>query len=111
MRAGVPVVPITVVGSEEAMPIVARAPRLAKLLRVPYVPLTANMLVSGRWASSPTSRPSSCCGSWTRSSSTCRPTRSGTRAAGCSRKRRPFASDMQASLYDMLRHRRSVWFG
>jgi 1-acyl-sn-glycerol-3-phosphate acyltransferase len=47
MRAGVPVVPITVIGSEEAMPILAKAPRLAKLLRVPYVPLTANMLLLG----------------------------------------------------------------
>jgi 1-acyl-sn-glycerol-3-phosphate acyltransferase len=47
MRAGVPVVPVTVVGSEEAMPTVARSPRLAKLLGVPYVPLTVNMMLLG----------------------------------------------------------------
>jgi 1-acyl-sn-glycerol-3-phosphate acyltransferase len=47
MRAGVPVVPITVVGSEEVMPILAKSTRLAKLLGVPYVPLTANMLLLG----------------------------------------------------------------
>lgn len=47
MRAGVPVVPIVVVGSEEAMPIVAKSTRLARLLGVPYVPLTANMLLLG----------------------------------------------------------------
>jgi 1-acyl-sn-glycerol-3-phosphate acyltransferase len=47
MRAGVPVVPITVVGSEEAMPTVAKSGRLAKLLGVPYAPLTANMLLLG----------------------------------------------------------------
>ena len=44
MRAGVPVVPIAVVGSEEAMPILWKSPQLAKLLGVPYLPITANML-------------------------------------------------------------------
>jgi 1-acyl-sn-glycerol-3-phosphate acyltransferase len=47
MRAGAPVVPIAVVGSEEAMPIVAKVPALAKLLGVPYVPITANMFAFG----------------------------------------------------------------
>jgi 1-acyl-sn-glycerol-3-phosphate acyltransferase len=47
MRAGVPVVPIAVVGSEEAMPILLRLPSLAKVLRVPYVPITANVLTMG----------------------------------------------------------------
>jgi len=43
MRAGVPVIPIAVVGSEEAMPILWKSAGLAKLLGVPYVPVTANM--------------------------------------------------------------------
>ena len=47
MRAGVPIVPIAVVGSEEAMPIIAKVPGLASALGVPYVPITANMLVFG----------------------------------------------------------------
>jgi 1-acyl-sn-glycerol-3-phosphate acyltransferase len=47
MRAGVPIVPIAVVGSEEAMPIVAKVPGLARMLNVPYVPITANMLLLG----------------------------------------------------------------
>ena len=47
MRAGVPVVPIAVVGSEEAMPIVLRLPSVARALRVPYVPVTANVLTMG----------------------------------------------------------------
>jgi len=47
MRAGVPVVPIAVVGAEEAMPIVFKINPLAKLLGVPYVPITANMLAFG----------------------------------------------------------------
>jgi 1-acyl-sn-glycerol-3-phosphate acyltransferase len=47
MRAGVPVIPIAVVGAEESMPIMMRLPNLAKALGVPYVPLTANMLLFG----------------------------------------------------------------
>ena len=47
MRAGVPVIPIAVVGSEEAMPVVLRLPMLAKALGVPYFPITANLLAFG----------------------------------------------------------------
>jgi 1-acyl-sn-glycerol-3-phosphate acyltransferase len=47
MRSGVPVVPIAVVGAEESMPIVWKSARLAKILGVPYVPLTVNMLMFG----------------------------------------------------------------
>jgi 1-acyl-sn-glycerol-3-phosphate acyltransferase len=47
MRAGVPVVPIAVVGSEETMPLIFKSARGAKLLNVPYFPVTANMLLLG----------------------------------------------------------------
>ena len=47
MRAGVPVIPIAVIGSEEAMPVVLRLPTLAKALGVPYFPITANLLAFG----------------------------------------------------------------
>ena len=47
MRAGVPVVPIAVVGSEEAMPTIAQLPSVAKAFGVPYLPVTANMLALG----------------------------------------------------------------
>jgi 1-acyl-sn-glycerol-3-phosphate acyltransferase len=47
MRAGVPIVPIAVVGAEESMPILARSNTLARLLKVPFVPLTANMVLLG----------------------------------------------------------------
>jgi 1-acyl-sn-glycerol-3-phosphate acyltransferase len=47
MRSGVPVVPIAVIGAEESMPILWKSPRLGKLLNVPYFPVTANMLVLG----------------------------------------------------------------
>lgn len=47
MRAGVPVVPIALVGAEESMPILLRLPSVAKAFGLPYVPVTANMLVAG----------------------------------------------------------------
>ena len=47
MRAGVPVVPIAVVGAEVAMPIVFRSTLLAKALNLPYFPITANSLLLG----------------------------------------------------------------
>jgi 1-acyl-sn-glycerol-3-phosphate acyltransferase len=47
MRAGVPVVPIAVMGAEESMPTLANLGALARPLGVPYVPITANMLLFG----------------------------------------------------------------
>ncbi len=47
MRAGVPVVPIAVVGAEESMPTLVRIPSIARAFGLPYMPLTANMLVAG----------------------------------------------------------------
>ncbi|MBV9952817.1 MAG: acyltransferase family protein [Acidimicrobiia bacterium] len=47
MRAGVPIIPIAVVGAEESMPILAKVPGLARAIGVPYVPLTANMALLG----------------------------------------------------------------
>jgi len=47
MRAGVPIVPIAVVGAEESMPIVFKIPAVAKALGLPYFPITANQLLLG----------------------------------------------------------------
>ena len=47
MRAGVPVIPIAVVGAEESMPTLWRSPALAKVLGLPYFPITANQLLLG----------------------------------------------------------------
>jgi 1-acyl-sn-glycerol-3-phosphate acyltransferase len=47
MRSGVPIVPIAVVGAEESMPILAKNSTLAKVLGLPYLPITANQLVFG----------------------------------------------------------------
>jgi 1-acyl-sn-glycerol-3-phosphate acyltransferase len=47
MRAGVPVIPIAVVGAEESMPTLWRSPTVAKVLGLPYFPITANQLLLG----------------------------------------------------------------
>lgn len=47
MRAGVPIIPIAVVGAEESMPTLVNIPALAKLLGTPYFPVTANQLLFG----------------------------------------------------------------
>ena len=47
MRAGVPIVPIAVVGAEESMPIAFKIPALGKLLGLPYFPVTYNQLLLG----------------------------------------------------------------
>jgi 1-acyl-sn-glycerol-3-phosphate acyltransferase len=40
LRTGVPIVPLSVVGAEEIYPLVGNLPSLARLLGVPYIPVT-----------------------------------------------------------------------
>jgi len=40
LRTGVPIVPLAVVGAEEIYPLVGNIPSLARLLGVPYIPIT-----------------------------------------------------------------------
>jgi len=40
VRTGVPIVPLSVVGAEEIFPLVGNVPSLARLLGIPYVPIT-----------------------------------------------------------------------
>ena len=111
MRAGVPIVPIAVMGAEESMPILARSATLARLLRVPYLPVTANMLLLG---------PLGLLAYF--------PAKFRLRVlepvyfdvpAGRDRYRRSRVMEeseairtrIQDALYDMLSRRRSVWFG
>ena len=111
MRAGVPIVPIAVVGAEESMPILFRFPPLAKALKLPYFPVTANALLMGPWATSPTSRPSSSFGSSTRSPSTWEPGQDRYSRSRVMDEAEGIRARMQDALHDMLRERRSVWFG
>jgi 1-acyl-sn-glycerol-3-phosphate acyltransferase len=114
MRAGVPVVPIAVVGAEEAMPILWKSPQLAKLLGLPYLPLTANMIAFGALGPLGAALPLP---------AKIRikvlppvhfdvepdqPRYSRSRIMDESERIR---QNIQEALYEMLRHRRSVWFG
>jgi 1-acyl-sn-glycerol-3-phosphate acyltransferase len=40
LRTGVPIVPLSVVGAEEIFPLIGNVPALARLLGIPYVPVT-----------------------------------------------------------------------
>ena len=111
MRAGVPVIPIAVMGAEESMPILFNLPGLAKPLGVPYVPITANLLALG---------PLGIVG-WFPAKFRIRvlppihfdvppdqPRYSRSKVMDHSEEVREL---IQEALYDMLRSRRSVWFG
>ena len=111
MRAGVPVVPIAVIGAEETMPVLTRIPALAKALGLPYFPVTANMVLLGplgavlpfpskfrlRVLDPVTFDAPSGQDRYPRS-------RLMEEAEG-------IRARLQTTIYDMLRERRSVWFG
>jgi 1-acyl-sn-glycerol-3-phosphate acyltransferase len=112
MRAGVPIVPITVVGAEESMPIVYKSPALAKAIGAPYVPVTANMLLFGPLLGTILYFPAKF------RLRVLDPVRFDV-PADQERYSKSRVMDeaedirvaMQESLYDMLRQRRSIWFG
>ncbi len=111
MRAGVPVIPIAVLGAEESMPILFRLPSVARFLGVPYVPITANMLAFGPLG----------LGLYFPAKFKLRVLDPVTFdvAPGQERYSKSRVMDeaenirthLQETLYDMLRDRRSVWFG
>ncbi len=112
MRAGVPIVPIAVVGAEESMPIIARSSTAAKVLGLPYFPVTANHLLMGPVIGTLAYLPAKF------SLRVLPPIRfdvepdldrySRSRILEESEKVR---GTIQDALYDMLRERQSVWFG
>ncbi|MGA2521511.1 MAG: 1-acyl-sn-glycerol-3-phosphate acyltransferase [Acidimicrobiales bacterium] len=111
MRAGVPVIPITVVGAEESMPILFRLPSLARILGVPYVPVTANMLAFGPLGLAmyfPAKFKLRVLDPVTFDVPSGQERYSKSRVMEEAEKIR---SNMQETIYEMLRDRRSVWFG
>ena len=112
MRAGVPIVPIAVVGAEESMPIVFKIPQLAKAFGVPYVPITANMLLLGPLLGGIGYFPAKF---------KLRvldpihfdvpPDQVRYSRSKVMDESEAIREKIQEALYDMLRHRQSVWFG
>jgi 1-acyl-sn-glycerol-3-phosphate acyltransferase len=111
MRAGAPIVPIAVVGAEESMPILFKSRRLAALLNLPYFPVTANMLAFGP------------AGLFTYLPAKFRirvlppihfdvaPDQERYPRARVMEEADRIREQIQEALYDMLRARRSIWFG
>jgi 1-acyl-sn-glycerol-3-phosphate acyltransferase len=111
MRAGVPVVPIAVVGSEEAMPILAKVPSLAKLIGVPYVPITANMLLMGPLGTLVPFPAKMRLRVLDPVTFDVPPDQDRYSKSRIMDEAEAIRVQMQETLYDMLRARRSVWFG
>ncbi len=111
MRAGVPIIPIAVVGAEESMPILFRLGGVAKVFNLPYFPVTANSLLLGplgyvtyfpvkiklRVLDPVTFDVEPGLGRYSRSK--------------VMDEAENIRAKLQDALHDMLRERRSIWFG
>lgn len=112
MRAGVPVVPIAVVGAEESMPVVTRLDPIGRALGLPYLPITANHLLLGPVLGTVGYFPAKF------KLRVLDPVRFDVEP-GLDRYSRSRVMDeserirqsIQEALYDMLRDRQSIWFG
>ncbi|MFM7069432.1 MAG: lysophospholipid acyltransferase family protein [Actinomycetes bacterium] len=111
MRAGVPVIPIAVVGAEEAMPTLVRLPSVARVVGTPYLPITANMLTMGPlglFSYFPAKMKMKVLDPVRFDVPPDQERYSRSRVMDESEKIR---DRIQAALYEMLRTRQSVWFG
>ncbi|MDQ3462814.1 MAG: acyltransferase family protein [Actinomycetota bacterium] len=110
MRAGVPIIPIAVVGAEEAMPILFKLPSVAKVFGLPYFPITANMALGplGAMVPFPTKLKLKVLEPITFDVEPDQPRYSRSRIMDESEAIR---QQIQEALFEMLRQRRSVWFG
>jgi 1-acyl-sn-glycerol-3-phosphate acyltransferase len=111
MRSGVPIIPMSVIGNEETMPILFKLPTLARALRVPYFPVTANMLALGPLGivvPFPAKMRIRVLDPVTFDVPPDQPRYSRSRVMDASEQIR---QTIQESLHDMLRQRRGVWSG
>ena len=112
MRAGVPVVPIAVVGAEESMPILFKSAALAKLTGLPYVPVTANSLLFGPLLGAVAYLPAKFKLRVLKPVSfDVPPDQERYSRSRVMDEAEDIRVKLQETLYDMLRHRKSVWFG
>lgn len=112
MRAGVPIVPIAVVGAEESMPTVTKLPALSRALRLPYLPVTANHLLLGPVLGTVGYFPAKFKLRVLDPISFDVPARQDRYAKSrIMGEAEAIRIKLQETLYDMLSRRRSVWFG
>ena len=112
MRAGVPIIPIAVVGAEESMPIVAKSAALAKATGAPYVPLTANHLLFGPLLGSVLYFPAKFkLRVLDPVTFDVPPDQERYSKSRVMDEAEDIRVSLQEALYDMLRQRKSIWFG
>jgi len=111
MRAGVPVIPIAVVGSEEAMPVLFRLPSLARVLGVPYVPITANLFAFGPIGAVAPFPAKFKLRVLEPIHFDVPPDQDRYSKSRIMEESEHIRSQLQEAVYDLLRDRRSVWFG
>jgi len=112
MRAGVPIVPIAVVGAEESMPIMFKIPSMAKALGLPYFPVTANQLVFGPLLGTMMYFPAKFkLRVLDPVSFDVPPDQERYSKSRIMDEAEAIRVQLQDTLYDMLRSRKSVWFG
>ena len=112
MRAGVPIVPIAVVGAEESMPILFKIPAVARALGIPYAPVTANHLLFGPVLGSVTYLPAKFkLRVLDPISFDVPPDQERYSKSRIMDEAEAIRVKLQETLYDMLRTRESVWFG
>jgi 1-acyl-sn-glycerol-3-phosphate acyltransferase len=112
MRAGVPIVPIAVMGAEESMPIIFKLPSMAKAMGLPYFPITANQLVFGPVLGSLLYFPSKFkLRVLDPVTFDVPPDQERYSKSRIMDEAEAIRVQLQETLYDMLRARKSVWFG
>jgi 1-acyl-sn-glycerol-3-phosphate acyltransferase len=112
MRAGVPIVPIAVIGAEESMPILFKIPALARILNVPYAPITANHLLFGPLLGTIAYLPAKFrLRVLDPISFDVPPDQERYSKSRIMEEAEDIRGRLQETLYDMLRQRDSVWFG
>src|SRR3954468_18989673 len=111
MRSGAPIIPIAVVGGEESMPVLFKSRRIAALLNIPYFPITANMLAFGPRGMGLYSPAKFRLRVLPPIHFDVQPDQERYPRARVMEEAEKIRESIQEALYDMLRTRRSVWFG
>ncbi|HEX2578368.1 MAG TPA: 1-acyl-sn-glycerol-3-phosphate acyltransferase, partial [Aquihabitans sp.] len=111
MRAGVPIIPIAVVGAEESMPILFKVPSVAKAFGLPYFPITANMALGPLGAAVPFPAKFNMRVLPPVTFDDVEPDLPRYSRSRIMDESEAIRQQIQEALFDMLRQRRSVWFG
>lgn len=111
MRAGVPIIPIAVVGAEESMPILFKLPSVAKTFGLPYFPITANMAFGPLGAAVPFPAKFKLRVLEPVTFDDVEPDQPRYSRSRIMDESEAIRQQIQEALFDMLRQRRSVWFG